>query len=621
MAEETWKLDVGAEVQEDGHARFRVWAPKADKVALRLVSRRCDRLIDLLPENGGYFSVQVEDVLAGDTYLYLLNGNMERPDPASRFQPQGVHGPSAVVDPRRYSWQDRGWQGIPLDKYVIYELHVGVFSNEGTFAAVIPRLDYLKDLGVTAVEIMPVGQFPGNRNWGYDGVYPFAPQSSYGGPEGLRELVDACHGKGLAVILDVVYNHFGPEGNYLNDFGWYFTDRYRTPWGDAINFDGPHSDQVRDYFIGNALHWLYEYHFDALRLDAIDRIYDFGATHFLRALTDEVHRHRQLMGRQVYLIAESDLNDVRLINPPEIGGYGVDAQWNDNFHHALHALVTGEKGGYYQDFGHFEHLAKAFQEGYVYSGQYSRYRSRRHGNSAKDRPPVQFLAFAQNHDQIGNRLYGDRLAAGLPLQKLVLAAGTVLLSPYLPLLFMGEEYGEKAPFNYFVSYGDSFLIEAVRKGRKEEFAAFAWAEEALDPQAPETFQQSKLDPEARQGGEHAVLFACYRKLLSLRREVPTLGCVERKEMTVTPFEEKQVLALARRVGNSSALCVFNYSETPQDVAVELDNGKWPKLFDSAATQWGGAGETAYSTLTVTEGRVRLALVPWSFIVYRKKSEE
>ncbi|ACM19575.1 maltooligosyltrehalose trehalohydrolase, putative [Geotalea daltonii FRC-32] len=618
MSENRWKLGLGAELLDNDKAYFKVWAPKAGKVALRLFSPGSERSIDLAAGEDGYFTTEVEKVSAGDSYLYLLDGHTERPDPVSRFQPQGVHGPSMIVDPRQFPWQDQGWQGIPLEAYVIYELHVGVFSDDGTFTAAIPHLDYLKDLGVTAVEIMPVAQFPGNRNWGYDGVYPFAPQSSYGGPEGLRELVDACHGKGLAVILDVVYNHFGPEGNYLNDYGYYFTDRYRTPWGDAINFDGPHSDQVREYFIANALYWIHEYHFDALRLDAIDRIYDLGATHFLRALADEVHRHGQQLGRRIYLIAESDLNDVRLINPPETGGYGVDAQWNDNFHHALHALLTGEKEGYYQDFGRFDHLVKAFTEGYVYSGEYSRYRKKRHGNSAKNCPTVQFVAFSQNHDQVGNRLHGDRLAAKLPLQKLLLAAGTVLLSPYLPLLFMGEEYGEKAPFNYFVSYGDSFLIEAVRKGRKEEFAAFAWAEEALDPQDPDTFMQSKLDLKVRQGGEHAALFACYKKLLSLRREVPALGCVERREMTVIPFEEKQVLALTRRVGNSSALCAWNYSDTPQDVAVELDNGKWQKLFDSAATQWGGAGEMAYSTLTATEGRVRIALTPWSFTVYLRE---
>jgi maltooligosyltrehalose trehalohydrolase len=617
MAQGTWKLDLGAEILDNGHARFRVWAPKVGKVALRLFSPSRERLIELQPEDDGYHSAEVEDVSVGDTYLYLLDGNRELPDPASRFQPQGVHGPSAVVDPGQYAWQDRGWQGILLDQYVIYELHVGLFTDQGTFASVIPRLDYLKDLGITAVEIMPVAQFPGNRNWGYDGVYPFAPQSSYGGPEGLRELVDACHGKGLAVILDVVYNHFGPEGNYLNEYGWYFTDRYRTPWGDAINFDGPHSDQVRDYFVGNALYWFHEFHCDALRLDAVDRIYDFGATHFLRSLADAVHDHRQLLDRHICLIAESDLNDVRLIDPPDIGGYGLDAQWNDGFHHSLHTLLTGEREGYYQDFGCFEHLVKAIAEGYVYTGQYSRYRRKRFGNSAKDRPTFQFVAFSQNHDQIGNRLHGDRLAVKLPLQKLILAAGTVILSPYLPLLFMGEEYGETAPFNYFVSYGDNFLIEAVRKGRKEEFAAFAWAQEPLDPQAPEAFLQSKLDLELRRKAEHAIIYACHKKLLALRRENPTLGSVDRKAMKVIAFDARRVLAVVRGGEKGSSLCVYNFSDTIQDMAMELASGRWSKLFDSSSPDWGGEGETAYGTLTVQEGRARLTLAPWSMAVYLK----
>lgn len=616
MAAEKWKLNFGAELLDNGQAHFRVWAPKVARVCLRHLSGNEVRLVELMPEGSGYFSAVVDDVGAGDRYMYLLDGTVERPDPASRFQPEGVHGPSAVIDPLQFVWQDQDWQGLALENHIIYELHVGVFSHEGTFAGAIAGLDYLKELGVTAVEIMPVAQFPGNRNWGYDGVYPFAPQSSYGGPEGLKQLVNACHSKGLAVILDVVYNHLGPEGNYLNDFGYYFTDRYRTPWGEAINFDGPYSDQVRDYFIANALYWLDEYHFDALRLDAVDRIYDYGAVHFLRQLSEDVHRYRDRQGRRIHLIAESDLNDPRLINPPEFGGHGIDAQWNDNFHHALHTLLTGEQGGYYQDYGHLYHLSKAFAEGYVYTGEYSHYHRKRYGSSIRDRAPSQLVVFAQNHDQVGNRLHGDRLAANLPLPKLLLTAATVILSPYLPLLFMGEEYGEKAPFNYFVSYGDSFLIEAVRKGRREEFAAFAWAEEALDPQDPDTFLHSKLDRELRHRGDHAILFACHQKLLALRKEVPSLGCVERSRTRVSGFDEKQVLAVLRHALKSTTVCVFNFNEMRQEVVVELTDGEWRKLFDSSAAEWGGTEEAALPRLVVTEGRGRVSLHALNVVVYQ-----
>ena len=455
MTENTWKLDIGAEVTEQGNTRFRVWAPKARTVALRMMSGKRTSTIPLQEEDDGFFSGVIEDVAGNDQYLYLLDNAVLRTDPASRYQPDGVHGVSQVVDPRLFPWHDQDWTGIPLHEYVIYELHVGTFTGKGTFEAVIPLLGYLKELGITAVELMPVAQFPGDRNWGYDGVCPFAPQNSYGGPDGLKLLIDACHAWGMAIVLDVVYNHLGPEGNYLHDFGPYFTDRYRTPWGDAVNFDGPDSDPVRHYFVSNALYWITEYHVDALRLDAIHAVYDFSALHILRELGEAAHRQGGALGRRVHVIAESDLNDVRVINPLESGGYGLDAQWNDDFHHALRTLLTGERTGYYSDFGQFSHLVKGFEEGFVLSGEYSAYRRRRHGSSSAGIPPGKLVVFSQNHDQVGNRMRGERLGEHLSAQQLKLAAATVLLSPYVPLLFMGEEYGEPAPFPFFVSHGDA----------------------------------------------------------------------------------------------------------------------------------------------------------------------
>ena len=438
------KLNVtlGALYLGNNRCRFRVWAPLADTVAVHVIAPR-EKLVPLRREERGYHCGVAEGVEPGSLYFYLLDGEKERPDPASRYQPQGVHGPSQVVDPRAFAWTDRCWFGPARQELIFYEIHVGTFTPAGTFDAIIPYLDEIRELGITAIELMPVAQFPGSRNWGYDGVYPFAVQNSYGGPEGLRRLVDACHRYRLAIFLDVVYNHLGPEGNYLRDFAPYFTDRYRTPWGPALNLDGPGSDEVRRFFTENALYWLTEFHLDGLRLDAIHAIFDFSARHFLEELTDVVHRQAERLGRRVYVIAESDLNDARVIRPRAVGGYGLDAQWSDDFHHSLHALLTGERNGYYQDFGTLAHMARAFRKGYTYTGQYSAYRRRRHGNSTRFCGAQQFVVFAQNHDQVGNRAGGERLGTLVSFAALKLAAGVVLLSPFLPLLFMGEEYGEK----------------------------------------------------------------------------------------------------------------------------------------------------------------------------------
>jgi maltooligosyltrehalose trehalohydrolase len=584
-----WKAGTGVEVLGNGKVRFRVWAPRVEGISVRILSGGESRLVPLQGEDGGYFSTVVDGVSEGDRYLYVLDFGTERPDPASGFQPDGVHGPSQVVDPQSFTWTDGAWKGRPLDEYVIYELHVGTFTGKGTFDAIIPMLDYLLDLGITAIELMPVAQFPGERNWGYDGVYPFAPQNSYGGPAGLKKLIDACHGRGLAVILDVVYNHLGPEGNYLHGFGHYFTDRYRTPWGEAVNFDGPYSDEVRRYFFDNALHWVSEYHVDALRLDAVHGIFDFSARHFLEELAAEVHREAKRLGRKIHVIAESDLNDVRLINPTDRGGYGLDSQWNDDFHHILHTLLTGEKDGYYQDFGGTGQFAKSIAERFVYSGQYSLYRRRRHGNSAAGRPARQFVVFAQNHDQVGNRMFGERLSTLVSFESLKLAAGMVLLSPYVPLLFMGEEYGEEAPFLYFVSHSDPGLVEAVREGRKEEFRSFASRGYPPDPGSVETFSRSKTDPGKRFSGNHSVLFQFYKTLISMRKNIPALSVPESDAFRVSAMEDEKPVLVERWKGDSIAACLFNFSD--RDVAARVPcNGKWwRKLLDSSDAAWNGTG--------------------------------
>ncbi|HET9982299.1 MAG TPA: malto-oligosyltrehalose trehalohydrolase [Longimicrobiales bacterium] len=606
---------LGAVPLGGGRCRFGVWAPAARAVTLHLHGP-ADRLLPMARADRGYFEAEVDDAPPGTAYTYRLDDGGDLPDPASRFQPRGVHAPSAVADPA-FPWTDAGYAAPRLADYVIYELHVGAFTPEGTFEAVIPHLDRLRDLGVTAIELMPVAQFPGERNWGYDGVFPFAPQSSYGGPHGLRRLVDAAHALGLGVILDVVYNHVGPEGNYFGRFGPYFNPAYRTPWGGAINFDGPGSDEVRRYYTENALYWAEEFHVDALRLDAVHAIVDLSARPFLKELGEAVHRLAAGLGRHVYLIAESDLNDPRLVTDVAAGGYGLDAQWADDFHHALHALLTGERGGYYQDYGSVEDLARAFRTGYVYSGQYSRFRDRRHGASPEAIPAHRFVVFAQNHDQIGNRVYAERLSSLVPFEGLKLAAAAVVLSPFIPLLFMGEEYGETAPFLYFVSHTDPDLVEAVRAGRKAEFAAFGWGAEPPDPQAEATFRQARLRHDRLSDEQHRALHEFHRELLRLRRSLPALARGEKDALEAVALERERALIVRRWAGGDDVALLFSFSEAPVEVSAPLPPGDWCRVLDSADARWGGTGG-AHPARLVSDGRLAVTLAPRSALALERR---
>jgi maltooligosyltrehalose trehalohydrolase len=606
---------LGATYLGDGRCRFLVWAPSANRVEVHLTAP-AERVLPLEKDGKGYHHVIVENMMPGSLYFYRLNGQAERPDPTSKFQPQGVHGPSQVVD-SNFSWSDEGWTGLPFENYIIYELHTGTFTAEGTFTAVIPHLDMLGELGITALELMPVAQFPGNRNWGYDGVYPFAVQESYGGPQGLQQLVDACHSRGMAVVLDVVYNHLGPEGNYLADFGPYFTGRYQTPWGRALNFDGPDSDEVRRFFIENALYWIREFHIDALRLDALHAILDTSPFTFIEELAHSVHNEAKKLNRKVYLIGESAANDARLIRDVPAGGYGLDAQWNDDFHHAVHVLLTGEKTGYYQDYGKFRQLVKAFAEGFVYSGEYSAYRQRRHGMSSEDIPARRFVVFIQNHDQVGNRAQGDRLSKLVSFEKMKLAAALYLLSPFVPLVFMGEEYGETAPFTYFTSHSESALIEAVRKGRREEFAAFRWQGEIPDPQDEATFKSACLNHHLRHESEHKKLFACYQELIRLRKEVPALRNLDKKAMKVTGYEKEKILFLHRWQDESEAVIIYNCGEGEPAVKLPVPEGRWRKRFDSAEVAWGGGDSSTPEILSSREELI-IPVTPASAALFVKE---
>jgi maltooligosyltrehalose trehalohydrolase len=608
---------LGASLSRDGRCSFLVWVPRAKQVDVHITRPR-DRVIAMHFLQFGYFYADATAIEPETEYKYLLDGQKDRPDPASRFQPHGVHGASQVVAPE-FSWSDRSWSGIPLTHYVIYELHVGTFTPEGTFDAIIPRIPYLKDLGITAIEIMPIAQFPGDRNWGYDGVYPFAVQNSYGGPEGFKRLVDACHASGIAVVLDVVYNHLGPEGNYSGDFAPYFTPNYKTAWGDALNFEGPDSDPVRRYFLDNALQWVDEFHVDALRLDAVHAILDISARPFLQEMAVAVEEFAQKSNRHIYLMPESNRNDAAMVRSREVGGWGLASVWNDDFHHALHAQLTSERDGYYQDFsGGLEDLAQSFRHGFVFTGQYSKYRKRRHGNSSANLQGEHFIVCAQNHDQIGNRREGDRLSRDMSFEQLKIAAAAVLLSPFLPLIFMGEEYGERAPFQYFVSHEDLDLIEAVRKGRIEEFESSERGAYIPDPQSEETFRRSKLNWGLREEGQHKTLWNFHRELLRLRREIPALSHLNLESLEVTVLPE--TLLLRRWSGVSQILAIFHFGSKSREIIAAVPRGLWRKILDSSGAPWGSA-EGVLASQFESAGEVDLRLVPRSVALFIREDRD
>jgi maltooligosyltrehalose trehalohydrolase len=531
---------------------------------------------------------------------------LEVPDPASRWQPEGVHRPSAVYSPERFRWGDAAWRGVRREELVIYELHVGAFTPEGSFAAIVPRLESLRELGVTAIEVMPVAQFPGTRNWGYDGVHPYAAQSSYGGPRGLQELIDAAHAHGLGVILDVVYNHLGPEGNYLAKFGPYFTDRYHTPWGEAINYDGPESDAVRQFVVENARMWIRDFHADGLRLDAVQTIFDFSPRHILADIETAAHEEAERRGVGVHVIAETDQNDVRLLQDQDRGGYGLDAVWSDDFHHAVHALLTGERQSYYEDFGTAQHIAKAISNVFVRDGGYSRFHRRRHGTPAGGIDRSRFVVCVQNHDQVGNRACGERLGTLISPEAQRLAAGLMLLSPCTPMLFMGEEYGETRPFPFFCSFGDEGLVEAVRRGRRAEFATMEGGStlQIPDPQSESTFQSARLAWDWPVGSPQAGMRRLYTALLAARRKWPALIDRRHTAARLSAGCDGDTLIVERGNGGGRILAVANCTGRPCAMP-DVDLVGRTLLLSTAAVEFGGPGadRDAFSPLLPYELRV------------------
>ena len=612
-------MKVGAHYLGEGRCEFTVWAPKLNSVAVQILEPE-KQVIPLTAQADGYWQTIVDNVYPGTSYLYQLNDAEAHPDPASYFQPQGVHGASQVID-HQFDWTDTNWTGLPLESMIFYELHVGTFTPEGTFAAIIPRLQDLRELGINAIELMPIAQFPGDdhappelsyRNWGYDGVFLFALQNSYGKPHELKQFVNACHEHGIAVVLDVVYNHFGPEGNYMSHFAPYFTETYRTPWGSAMNFDDFHSQGVRQYFIQNALYWLRDFRIDALRLDAVQAIYDLGAKHFLRELAEVVDILAAEDGRKRYLIAESDLNDAKIIRPFDQNGYGLDAQWSDDFHHALHSLLTGDRQGYYQDYGLPSQLAKAYTDTFIYDWKYAPHRGRFHGMPCTDRSPSQFVVCIQNHDQIGNQMKGERLWQKVSFEGLKLAAGAILLSPHLPLLFMGEEYGETAPFMYFVSHSDPELIKAVRAGRNQEFEAFHYDEEPPDPEAVDTFLACKLNWQLRQQDKHKILWQFYKRLIQLRQSYIVSKQVQRKNIKAIANDENQTILLQQGNDDEQILVLMNFYKSAVTLPVMVDRSGH-KLLDSATEAWLGNGSQLPEVIHPSQP---VTIQPESFAVYQ-----
>jgi maltooligosyltrehalose trehalohydrolase len=529
------------------------------------------------------------DLKPGDRYLINVSNENAFPDPASLSQPDGVHGPSECIDLNEIrKIKDQNWQGISLHDLIIYELHVGTFTPEGTFMALQQKLDYLTDLGINAIEIMPVAAFPGTRNWGYDGVYPFAVQQSYGGALEFANLIKACHQKGIAVILDVVYNHLGPEGNYLSEFGPYFTDKYKTPWGKAFNFDDAWCDGVRHYFLENAMMWLRDFHVDGLRLDAVHAIKDLSPKHFLQELSENVLKLNQKTNAQHFLIAESDLNDIRFIDPLNQGGYGLDAQWSDEWHHAIHALMTGERQGYYADFGSLQQVVKAFNRAWVYHGSFSPHRKKKFGTCTAGQPGQRFVIFTQNHDQVGNRMKGDRLSSLLDHESLKLAAGAMFVSPFIPLLFMGEEYAEESPFQYFVSHGDKELLSLVQEGRKNEFREFMKDAEPPDPASEDTFERSKLKWDYVEDESKRRMLAYYKKLIALRKEQPLLKPGNRDRIYASEVADKQAIMIVRANDNERLVALMNFSKDNVTIEIPvLNSANVHLLIYSAHEMWGG----------------------------------
>lgn len=574
---------MGANIidREKWRIEFRVYAFQKKSVSLLLKQGEETRLIPMKEEEPNIYKVETEGLGPHLEYKFRLEEEGDFPDPFSYYQPEGIHGFSSVVDHGYYSWNDSDWKGKELQELIFYELHVGTFTPEGTFKGVIDRLEYLQELGINAIELMPVAQTPGKWNWGYDGTCLFSVQHNYGTPDDFKKLVDLCHQKGIAVFLDVVYNHFGPEGNYLAAYGPYFTSKYSTPWGKAINYDDQHCEAARRLVLQNVRYWLEIFRLDGLRLDAVHAIFDQSPRHILQEIADTARAVASSEGRKIYVIAETDENNIKIINPPEKGGAGIDAQWMDDFHHSIHTALTGENQGYYVDYGPLEDLEKVYGN-FLYTGQFSRFWQKNRGTDASGNPGCQFVVSLQNHDQVGNRAWGERLSNLIEFPFLKVAAGLLFMAPYLPLLFMGEEYAEKQPFLFFVDYLDPKLREAVSKGRKDEFRSFGW-DDFPDPVDEETFYRSKLTVRENWDEKNRQMFAFYKDIIYLRKNHPALRRPDKKSTSVKVHADNRLVEIERRGEGLLLRGLCNLG----DKEINIENYSGKHILNSEWKQYGG----------------------------------
>ncbi len=566
----------------------------------------------------GYWTLTMEGFEPNTEYMYRLDGKVDKPDPASHFQPNGIFSPSTVVDHEEFAWKDIDWTGAEIKDLIFYELHVGTFTPEGNFKSALERIKELSEFGINAIELMPITQFSGKRNWGYDGVFPYAVQNTYGNPNELKALVNECHLHGVALFIDCVYNHLGPEGSCLNDYGPYFPSDKLGRWGSTINLDGPFSDGVRNFFLENTLHWFDHYHIDGIRLDAVLAMQDNNPKHFLQELNEAIDSHCEKTGKKFHLIAESGYNVPKVLMPTTQSGYGFDAQWLDDFQHAVFAPLTGEHEGYYANYGKLRDLMEVLSDAYVYVGGEHEYKRRRPDESYRHIPADKFIVFAQNHDQVGNRLLGDRLTSISGFEAAKLAAGLVLLSPYVPLLFMGEEYGETAPFLFFTDNQGKELIDAIREGRRYEFRDFHWQGELPDPQSAETFEKSKINWQQRYSGKGQKIAQFYRALIQLRKTKPIFQSQADRQIKSLSRQEEKILTIQKQNESSEAVVVANFSSQQQTFDFHFENGIYAKVLDSADEAWAGPRTTLPNIAAKGD---KLVFQGFNFAVFLSKPQE
>jgi maltooligosyltrehalose trehalohydrolase len=603
---------IGPNFQKNGKCKFTVWAPNVSNIALHIVYPE-NKLIPLRKKKNSYWVCKMENIDSNCLYYYRINKTIERPDPASKFQPYGVSGPSQVLVHSDFVWQDENWQGCKFKKLVIYELHVGTFSSIGTYHGVISKLNYLVDLGVNCIELMPVAEFSGSRNWGYDGVFLFAPHNSYGTPSELKELVQACHLNGLSVILDVVYNHLGPEGSGLDIYGPYLSTKNITPWGKAFNFTEKYNKDVRNYFFENAFSWLRDYHFDVLRIDSIDNICKYGATSFLKDLNKKVKELSKHLGNKKFLIAESDMNDPDIITPIKKGGIGFKAQWSNEFHHFNHTILTGERDGYYSQYGKMENLVSFIKEKSVFHSKHKNNQNQE--KSFSNCKPQQFIIYLQNHDQIGNRPYGERLSSLVGIEAQKLAAGLMFIMPHIPLLFMGEEYAEDAPFLFFIDYQSEKLLSQIGINREKEFAGFISSAIPNNPSNLLAFTNSRLKWFSVEDKKNFTMFNYYKSLILLKKSHPVLRMHKNSRISVSCKSNSRVILFKRWWKEKQILAIMNFSKSPMQINIPFKKGKWSKILDSSDTYWAGKGSEIPKE--IDSGNMKIMMQALSIVIFGK----